>query len=427
MIYNIFVRDFRKQKKRITLTLIALAWGTISIMLLLGFGEGLHQQLTINRRGMGENIVVLWAGSTSLPYKGLPKGRELRFQAEDIDYLRRSMPELEEVGGEYSQWGVEVRYGENVVSEHITGITPNYETIRNHIPLMGGRMINEIDLQKKRRVVFLGSSIAGRLFGREEGSESSFFGSDKPTTEDPVGKTVYINGLPFTVIGVEREKQQMGMYGGPDGNKASIPLTTFETVFGHRYVHNIIYKPADPTRMEQIERRVYEVFGAKYKFDPNDDRALWVWDTVTSSAEFDKILTGLKMFLGIIGGLTLLIAGVGVANIMYVSVKERTREIGIKMACGARRSYVMVQFLIEALIITFLGGVGGMSVSYILTESFKRLPMESDVLRFMGRPTIDTEIGITVIIILGIMGILSGLFPAMRASSVNPVESLRYE
>ncbi len=411
MIYNIFVRDFRKQKKRITLTLVALAWGTISIMLLLGFGEGLHQQLTINRRGMGENIVVLWAGSTSLPYKGLPKGRELRFQADDIDYLKRSIPELEEVGGEYTQWGVEIRYGDNVVSEHVTGITPNYERIRNHIPLMGGRMISDLDMQLKRRVVFLGHDISRRLFGET----------------DPVGELIFIQGLPFTVIGVEREKQQMGMYGGPDGSKASLPLTTFETVFGHQYIHNIIYKPSDPGRMDAVQERVYEVFGAKYKFDPDDERALWVWDTVTSSAEFDKILTGLKMFLGIIGGLTLLIAGVGVANIMYVSVKERTREIGIKMACGARRSYVMVQFLVEALIITFLGGVGGMSVSYILTEGFKRLPVESDVLTFMGRPTINAEIGLIVIAILGIMGVLSGLFPAMRASSVNPVESLRYE
>jgi putative ABC transport system permease protein len=133
------------------------------------------------------------------------------------------------------------------------------------------------------------------------------------------------------------------------------------------------------------------------------------------------------MFLGIIGGLTLLIAGVGVANIMYVSIKERTREIGIKMAMGARRSYILTQFLIEALIITFFGGFGGMSISYIMTEGFKRIPIESDVLDMMGRPTISLEIGIIVVVILGIMGILSGLFPAMKAASVSPVESLRYE
>ncbi|MGH8016104.1 MAG: ABC transporter permease, partial [Candidatus Zixiibacteriota bacterium] len=171
----------------------------------------------------------------------------------------------------------------------------------------------------------------------------------------------------------------------------------------------------------------FEVLGSKYKFDPTDDRALWVWDVVASQKEMTLVLAGIKIFLGIIGGLTLLIAGVGVANIMYVSIKERTREIGVKMAVGARKSYILWQFLFEALLITFLGGFFGMAVSYILTEGFKRIPIQSDVLDFMGRPTISWEIGLIVITILGILGGLAGLFPAIKASSVNPVESLRYE
>ncbi len=411
ILFNIFMRDFRKQKKRITLTLVALAWGTISIMLLLGFGEGLHQQLTINNKGMGEGIVVLWGGTTSKPYKGMGKGRPIEFIEDDIDYLARKMPELKYVGGEYSRWGVAVKYKEKVISEHITGVTPNYEQMRFHIPQLGGRMINQEDIKLRRRVAFLGANLKERLFGEE----------------DPIGKQITLNNIPFTVIGIEVKKMQMNMYSGPDADKASIPLTTFSAVFGHRYMETLIYSPHTFDNMKGIEKRVFEVLGSKYKFDPTDDKAIWVWDVVAGQKEMNLVLMGIQIFLGIIGGLTLLIAGVGVANIMYVSIKERTREIGIKMAVGARKSYILTQFLFEALLITFLGGSFGMAVSYILTEGFKRIPIKSDVLDFMGRPTISWEIGLVVIIILGILGGLAGLFPAIKASSVNPVESLRYE
>lgn len=380
-------------------------------MLLLGFGEGLHHQLTINEKGLGEGMVVVWGGDTSIPYKGLGKGRPINFVEKDIEYLQSKMPELQYVAGEYSRWGVAVKYGEKVLSEHVTGITPNFQFIRNHIPQMGGRMINDQDMKLRRRVAFIGDDLANRLFG----------------DEDAVGKQISVNGIPFMVVGVMIHKMQTSSYGGPDEDKVSIPLTTFSTVFGNRFLNNLLYAPYDISNMKAVERRVFEVLGSKFKFDPNDERALWIWDLVESQKEMSNILMGIQIFLGIIGGLTLLIAGVGVANIMYVSIKERTREIGIKMAVGARKSYILNQFLFESFLITFLGGFFGMAISYILTEGFQRIPIQSDVLDYMGRPTISWEIGIVVVLILGILGGLAGLFPAIKASSVNPVESLRYE
>ncbi len=411
VIYNVFIRDFRKQKTRIALTLFALGWGTLSIMLLLGFGEGLRSQMTLNQNGMGSNIMVIWGGNTSKPFKGMGKGRKIWFFPDNIAYLKETVPEIIDVGGEYDRWGIRTEYKDKVLSEHVNGVTPNYEELRNFIPEFGGRMINELDVKKKRRVAFLGWQVAERLFEDEE----------------PIGKYIMLNSMPYTVIGIMKEKNTSGNYSGMDEDKIIIPLTTFKATFGDPYLDNLVCKLPKEVNSEDVEKKIIAAFADKFKFDPTDSRAISIWDTVAGAKEFNNIMTGINLFFGFIGGLTLLIAGVGVANIMYVSIKKRTREIGIKMAMGARRSYIMMQFLLESLMITFIGGFGGMSFSYILTESFKRMPIESDVLEFMGRPTISLEIGIIVISILGVMGVMSGIFPALKASSVSPVESLRYE
>ncbi|MBU0984766.1 MAG: ABC transporter permease [candidate division Zixibacteria bacterium] len=410
-IYNMFVRDFRKQRKRITLTLIALMWGTISIMLLLAFGEGLHYQLSLNQKGMGSNIGVMWAGQTSIPFKGMGKGRRIHLYKEDPAFLAERIPEIRTIGGEYSRWGVRLKYRDKLLSEHCTGIPPEFEEMRHHIPQAGGRMINQLDMDAKRRVAFIGSQLKERLF----------------EDEDPIGKVVMMNNMPFTIIGVMIEKMQMSNYEGMDEDVIAIPATTFKAIFGDAYLDDIVYKAHDPNQMAVIEKKIFEAMGQRYKFDPADDRALSIWDTVEGQKEMSNMLMGIKVFLGIIGFLTLLIAGVGVANIMYVSIRERTREIGIKMAVGARRAVILWQFLIEAMMITFLGGFFGMAISWALTEGFKKVPIDSDVLEFMGRPTVSPEIGLIVIAILGLMGLFSGLFPALRAASVSPVESLRYE
>ncbi len=410
-IYNVFVRDFRKQKKRITLTILALAWGTACIMLLLGFGEGLHQQMVINSRGLGEGIAIVWGGQTTIPFKGMGKGRPIRLLPEDVPYLKERIPEIKAIGGQYDRWGATMKYEDNTISEHVVGIPPSFREMRNYNPDWGGRMINDLDVQLKRRVAFLGDDVKQRLMG----------------DGDVIGEQILLNGIPFTVIGVLRPKLQTSSYGGQDEDIVAIPLTTFVAIFGDPYLDNIVYQIRDLDDNKLVEKKVTQAMAARHKFDPEDDRAISTWDTVEGSKEFDNIMFGIKVFMAIIGGLTLLIAGVGVANIMYVSIKERTREIGIKMAVGARKSYILMQFLIESLLITAAGGFFGMSTSYILTEGFKRIPIESDVLDFLGRPTISLEIGLLVVVILGVMGILSGLFPAMRAASVNPVESLRYE
>jgi len=346
---------------------------------------------------------------------GFGKGRKIWLHPEDVEYLKSRIPELEAVAAEYIRWGAPVRYGKMVLEERINGLYPEYQYLRNFQPQIGGRMVNHLDMDLERRVAFLGNRVKDRLFG-----------IDTPV-DKVVGKTIYIYNIPYTVIGVMEPKLQMGSYQGRDEDVIAIPATTFHTILGDPYLDNIIYKPKDISNTEAIEKRVFEVMGAKYRFDPTDEQALSTWDIVEQAKTTNNIFLGIQIFFGFIGALTLMIAAVGVANIMYVSIRERTREIGIKMAVGARKIYILVQFLVEALGITFLGGVLGMAIAYILTESFKSLPIQSDVLDVMGHPTVSFEIGLAVTVILGIMGFFSGLFPALRAASINPNDALRYE
>jgi putative ABC transport system permease protein len=412
LIFRLFLRDLKKQRKRITLTIMAIAWGTISIVLLLSFGEGMKRALLKAQHGLGEDIVIMWGGQTSIPYQGLGKGRRIGFLDEDVGLLKKRVPEIEFISGEYTRWGVSLTYKKNTVSERVTGVYPAFKDMRAHYAEIGGRFIDEVDMKDKRRVVFLGNELKERLFGKEE---------------EAIGKTVILNNIPFTVIGVMIKKLQMGMYGGPDWDKATIPSTTFKAIFGHKYLNNIVYKPKDASKAEEVKKEIQEVLGGKYKFDPKDDKALSLWDVIEGQKIFNKVLLGFHIFLGIIGGMTLLIAGVGVANIMYVAVKERTREIGIKMALGAKRFHIMSQFILESLLIALLGGGLGIVASVIIVNIWGIIPVQADWMQWLGKPVISLEIAVITAVILGAIGILSGIFPSRKAATVNPVESLRYE
>jgi putative ABC transport system permease protein len=412
---GVFIRyfwsDFRKQKKRASLTVAAIVWGTMSILLLLAFGQGLKEQLDRNQRGMGENIMVIWGGQSSIPFQGLPRGRRTRFLPEDLNLIKSSIPEVGEAGAEYSQWGIDLVYGRKVLSEHVCGVYPCYQDIRALYPAKG-RFIDQTDMQLRRRVIFLGEKLAGRLFG----------------DEDPIGKTIQVSGSPFTVIGVGTKKTQMGMYGGPDADMGAMPSTTFGAIYGNKYFNNLVVQPRSDQLNKVVESRLYQVLGAKYKFDPTDKQALSIWDTIEGRKEMAKIMIGMQIFMGIIGAMTLLIAGVGVANIMYVVIRERTKEIGVKMALGAKPSTIHNLFLLEALVICFSGGAIGIYVSQLLCDLMSLIPRNPDsTMSWLGNPRISLPIGLITVSILAIIGIISGYFPARKAASLNPAETLRYE
>jgi putative ABC transport system permease protein len=412
VILNLFASSSRLQKKRAYLTIAAIAWGTVAILLLLAFGEGLKRQMDKNRRSTGENLAVMWPDVTTKPWKGLPAGRPIRLRIDDLAFIRERMPELKAVHGEVVSWRTAITYGRKTVNGRVIGTNYVYGEDRKHYPQAGGRFFGADDEINRRRVVFIGNEMAKDIFG----------------DESPVGKTLLINNAPYTVIGVMQKKTQMGMYGGPDSNHAVIPITTFRAQFGRERLNNLVIETEHPQDMKAALKKLNAVLGPKYGYDPTDDRALSTWDMVKSSQTTANVLIGIQLFLGIVGALTLLIGGVGVANIMYAVVKERTREIGVKMALGARRRWIIMPFVLEAVLYTLIGGALGITIATVLVSLTAFIPIENNkVMSFLGRPTLSPQIGIITSLILGAIGLLAGYFPARRAASVDPAATLRYE
>ncbi len=412
LIFQLFLRASLLQKKRAVLTVAAIAWGTVAILLLLAFGEGLKRQLERGTHGMGRNLAVIWPGETSKAWKGLTAGRPIRPRADDIPWLRERIPEFEGIVGEIHSWSTSLTYGAKTVTGRVIGTNWEYGEIRNHVAQDGGRFFNVNDEAQKRRVIFLGDQLAKDIFGKE----------------DPVGRMLLVNGAPYTIIGVMVHKFQMGNYGGPEDSHAVIPITTFSAQFGREGLNNLVFKVREPAQMAGALLRLRETMGAKFGFDPTDEKCLGVWDTVKSSAMTTNITLGIQLFLGIIGALTLMIGGIGVANIMYAVVKEKTREIGIQMAMGARSSWITGPFVLQGVVYTLLGGLMGMIIALVLVTLMSLVPTEGNMaLEFLGKPAISWQIGVATAAILGLIGVLAGYFPARRAASIDPAETLRYE
>ena len=410
MVWRLFRADAAHNRKRIALTVLAIAWGTLSIVMLLSFGEGMKRAFHRTVRGMGEGIGVLWPGATTKPYAGLPSGRTIQFTDEDMELLKARIPELAAISREYSR-RVPVSNGTKSVNARVRGVDPSFGPMRNLIPTAGGRFIDESDLVEKRRVAFLGDELAKDLFG----------------PADPIGRTVQINQSTFVVVGVMQAKVMMGMYSGPDKGQATIPATTFKSMYTDARPNNMVYAPVSMEAGDQAKAEIYRVLARKYRFDPEDRRALGIWDTRENQRITGNIALGIQVFLGIIGALTMFVGGMGVANIMYAVVKERTREIGVKMALGAKVRQVMAPFVMEALMMTVIGGVMGTLVSLGLMGVIATLPLKGEAFEFLGRPTFSPAIAACTSVVLGAIGMAAGYFPARRAASVNPAISLRYE
>ncbi len=405
-----FLQDVKTQKTRAFLTTVAISWGIIAVTLLMAFGKGLSYRVRLGMMNAGNQIIYIYGGQTTIKWHGLPSGREIRLLKEDCQILAENIPNIKTAIPDLGRQ-VHLRVGKKIAHTYMEGVYPEFAFLRRMFPAPGGRFINERDVKESRRVVFLGIDIAQELFG----------------TRDPVGKTIYMDGIPFSVVGVMPPKLQTSMNNGPDTRRAIIPFSTFQGIYGTLYLRNILVQPVNPGRSKSTVKQIRKILSAKYRFSPKDENAVFIWDMAEAEKILDKIFRGINIFLAITGAMTLVIAGVGVANIMFVVAKERTREIGIKRAIGAHRRDIVFQFIFESLLIAFLGGVFGLVISVAIVKLVWLLPANNQAMQFLARPIFSTDVLLVSVFLLSLIGLLAGFFPARKAAQINPVEALRYE
>lgn len=402
-----FVDDMRKQKLRCILTMSGITWGTMSVILLLAFGNSLRITSIKNMTGMGNNIVIMGGGRTAHTYNGMPAGRVIRIAEESVDFLRRNVPEIDLMSPEIDAY-LPLSIGRVRQNTRLVGVYPEYGEMRNLPAESGGRFIDFWDMENRRRVVFLGTEIRDKFFGKNE---------------NPVGKTIMVANIPFTVVGVMRAKVQNSSYMNQDRSIVFLPFSTFREMRNATQVDRIIFRAREVGDTPRMKAHTYAVLGKLQGFSPDDKDALWMWDTSEMTRYFYYFFLGFQAFLLLGGSFTLIVGGIGVANIMYVTIRERRREIGIKSALGATPRMILGQFLLESFLIMFIGGgIGVLGAAAIV--SVVGLPAFAGFQKIFGIPAIDPITSLITASLLAFIGFAAGWSPAKSAAEMDPVRAL---
>ena len=400
----------RHNRRRTALTMLGMAWGIATVVMLLAYGNGFGQACENIFANFGNKLVIVVPDRTSMQAGGQKAGQLVRFTEDDVDTLTTNLPQISHITPSVDKQ-CRVQYETRTFTWDVTGNYPNVFDVRS-LKLDQGRFYNGQDEVQHSRVAIIGSEAKEKLF----------------SGRNAVGEHVRLDGISFEVIGVLSAKMQEG---NDDINRVVyVPFTTMSDLKDTHYLDTIWFTYQTP-EYESLENTVRTIMATQHKFSSADHQAVHVFNLMTQVHQFEIITIGLKILMGFIGTLTLGIGGVGLMNIMLVSVTQRTREIGVQKALGARRRYILTQFLAEALTITAIGGVLGVILAYAVALSVGRLTLysafakngEAGDIRLIIAP--GTLIAATVI--LGAVGLISGMIPALRASRLDPIEALRYE
>src|SRR5277367_380846 len=400
----------RHNGRRTALTMLGMAWGIATVVMLLAYGDGFGRACANIFANFGTKLMIIVPGRTSMQAGGQKAGVPIRFTMDDVDTLTTNLPQITHITPEVSKQ-CSIQFDTRTFTFGVTGNYSNVDSVRA-LKLGQGRFYNMQDEMQRARVTVIGSEAQEKL---SSGSNA-------------IGESIRIDGLSFEVVGVLSAKMQEG---DDDINRSVyVPFTTMSDLKDTHYLDSIWfnYETPDYARLEQAAR---EVLSVQHKFSKTDRRAVRVFNLMEQVHQFEIITIGLKILLGFIGTLTLGIGGVGLMNIMLVSVTQRTREIGVEKALGARKRDILFQFLAEALVITAVGGIAGILLSYVVSLSVGRLTLYSAMAKNGEAGDIRLIIApgtlIAATLILGAVGLVSGMVPAVRASRLDPIEALRYE